>query len=104
MPRIPLELANARIARDQAWSQYYRLVERRESGETITNAEIDEAYNACLIIEDHAKNVYDSWQAVGGTSDIYSITIEADLIDIMRLAEFEDDRNTTKDLLAGLHP
>ncbi len=103
MQHIPIELANARQARDEAWTKYMQHVEDRENGLPISNEVIHELYKVCKIMEDHVSNVYDAWQRLGGTSNIETVALEADVADIMRWNDWQDEKDTIASIRADFH-
>lgn len=101
MVNIPIELANARTARDDAWRKYMEVVEAHGSKELI-----DETYKVCQIMEELVTNIYKQWQALGGTSDIHSIALhktDADVADIMRWNDWQDEQDTIKSIRPTLY-
>lgn len=67
-PKIPTELAVAREEKEQA---YDRLEKAREAGKDEVTIELYET--SCKAWTRTEQDWYDRWQAVGGTSDIFSI-------------------------------
>jgi len=65
---IPLELAFAREFRDLAWDKYGRAIEAGEKHTQLNllALEAEEWDRIC-------QNLYNKWQAIGGTSDIESL-------------------------------
>lgn len=72
MTTIPVELANARRAAREAWEEFQIVIDRDHSIE-----EWKEALHKGLDADTVAHELYERWQALGGTSDIESI-VEAE--------------------------
>lgn len=72
--RIPIELHNARAASADAWVKYGEAINRGESYSTINQYGL-----AAEICDAIASRIYNDWQAVGGTSDIESIALDAQM-------------------------
>ena len=64
----PIELANAKTARSDAWAEYMQIIERPH-----TSQEFNAALHKAGMADKNVSEWYDRWQAVGGTSDIESI-------------------------------
>lgn len=64
-PKVPTELADARIAANIAWNEYDAI----DSASPFKQ----QAWNVVNWLEERASRIYRDWQAVGGTSDIDSI-------------------------------
>ncbi len=68
----PIELANTKLARAEAWDEYMQVIDREH-----TPAEFDAALTKATEADTAVSAWYQRWQNVGGTSDIASI-VEAE--------------------------
>lgn len=65
---IPVELAEARTKRSEAWAEYMQVIEREH-----TPAEFHAALTKAGRADIECNLLYDRWQRLGGTSNIQSI-------------------------------
>ena len=88
---IPMELAQARKQREDAWRKYNNLI---DAGKTET---ANEFFPMVQMFEQTAARLYVEWMVAGGTSDIDSLVypdrIPADVRDIHR---WQDETEATR--------
>lgn len=91
MTSIPLELAQARIAREEAWRLYDVAID------TETNEITAERFKVCVYLESRCNDLYNQWQAMGGTSDIETLTA-VELASKLEIVPFPQCQDTTLNL------
>ena len=72
MTQLPIELVQARQARELAWDKYIEAI----------NAEVDSAtrqqyFSVVNTTEERARIIYSEWMDIGGTSNIETIALHA---------------------------
>ena len=92
---IPMELAQARQQREDAWKKYNDLVDAGK--QELAN----EFFPMVVSFEDRASRLYVEWMTQGGTSDIDSLVypdrIPADVRDIHRWQNEPDFQDEPKE-------
>jgi hypothetical protein len=96
-PRIPLELSQAREARDEAWKLYDEAIER-EGTEMIA-----ERFKVCTYLEARCNDLYNQWQAMGGTSDIETLT-SVELASKLEIVPFPQCQELSLNLVENTTP